>query len=194
VSHGVGSGSYSTGEDGDGETRPNSRGLRGVWPNSPQMADGGGSGGVRQGPELLGHCRWTGGIEGGVEERTRHAGVDERDVAKKRDGRRPMPFMAARWRGGEKGAGECKVEGGLGGELPPRGAGRRWKGGGSGTGEAHNKGGARRSRKSGATGSVACGRCGRQRSGAACVGYTCRHGPTGEGRELGRACEQQCRF
>jgi hypothetical protein len=55
-----------------------------VWPSSPQMADDGGSGGVRRGPELLGRRRWTGGGEGGaVEERTRHVGVDEGDGVKR---------------------------------------------------------------------------------------------------------------
>jgi hypothetical protein len=100
MSSGVGSGSYSTGEDGNGETRANSRGLRagggGGWPSSLRMVGGGGSGGVRRGPELLGHRRWTGGAEeGAVEERTWHTGVDEGDGVKKGDGRRPAPFMAA---------------------------------------------------------------------------------------------------
>jgi hypothetical protein len=84
VSGGVGSASCSTGEDDDGETRPNSRGLRGGggWPSSPWMAHGSSSGGVRRGPKLLGHHRWMGGVEGGaVEERTWHVGVDERDRA-----------------------------------------------------------------------------------------------------------------
>jgi hypothetical protein len=81
-----------------------------VWPISPRMADNGGSGGVRWGPELLGHHRWTGGIEGGaVEERMRHASVDEGDRVKK--GGRAAPFMAARWRGREKGARGPKLKG-----------------------------------------------------------------------------------
>jgi hypothetical protein len=33
-----------------------------------------------------------------------------------------------------------------------------------------------------------------QGSGAVCVGRACRRGPTEEGRELGWAREQQCRF
>jgi hypothetical protein len=37
----------------------------GGWPSSPRMADSGGNGGVRRGPEPLGHRWWTGGIEGG---------------------------------------------------------------------------------------------------------------------------------
>jgi hypothetical protein len=118
VSDGVGSGSYSTGEDGDGETRPNLRGLRGGWPSSPQMADGGGSGGVRRGPELLDRRRWTGGIEGGGgggENVARRCGREGR--GEKRDRRRSTPFMAARWHGRGKGAGgpaRCRVDGGNG--------------------------------------------------------------------------------
>jgi hypothetical protein len=82
----------------------------------------------RRGPELLGRRRWMGGVEGGaVEERTRHVGVDEGDGVKK--GGRAAPFMAARWRSREKGAGGSGVEGGVGGELRPRGAGRSWRGG-----------------------------------------------------------------
>jgi hypothetical protein len=38
-------GSYSTGEDGNGETRPKGEG-KGGWPSSLSMADGGGNGGV----------------------------------------------------------------------------------------------------------------------------------------------------
>jgi hypothetical protein len=56
------------------------KGGGGVWPSSPRMVDDGGSGGVRWGPELLSRRRWMGGVKGGaVEERTCHAGVDERD-------------------------------------------------------------------------------------------------------------------
>jgi hypothetical protein len=65
---------------------------------------------------------------------------------------------------------------------------------GSGTDVAHSEGGAQQSRYPGATGTVARGQCGRQRSGAVHVGHACRRGPTGEGRELGQAREQQCRF
>jgi hypothetical protein len=95
------------------------------------MADGGGSGGVQRGPELLGHRRWMGGIEGGaVEERMRHAGVDEGD------GRRPVPFMAAQWHGREKGAGGSGVEGG--GQAASCGhAARGGAGGGGGCGARH---------------------------------------------------------
>jgi hypothetical protein len=82
----------------------------------------------RRGPDLFGRRRWMGGVEGGaVEERTRHVGVDEGDGVKK--GGRAAPFMAARWRSREKGAGGSGVEGGVCGELRPRGAGRSWRGG-----------------------------------------------------------------
>jgi hypothetical protein len=114
VSGEVGSGSCNSGEDGDGETWPNSRGLRGggVWPSSPRMVDGGGSGGVRWGPELLSRRRWMGGIKGGaVEERTWRAGVDERDGTKKRDRQWAAPFMVARWSGRDKGAGGPELKG-----------------------------------------------------------------------------------
>jgi hypothetical protein len=43
--------------------------------------------------------------EGAVEKRTWHVDVDERDGAKKWDGRRLAPFMAAQWHDREKGAG-----------------------------------------------------------------------------------------
>jgi hypothetical protein len=39
-------GSCSTGEDGNGETRPKGEGKGGRWPSSLGMADGGGNGGV----------------------------------------------------------------------------------------------------------------------------------------------------
>jgi hypothetical protein len=39
--------------------------------------------------------------EGAMEERAQHLGVDEGDMAKKGNGRRPVPFMAARWLGRE---------------------------------------------------------------------------------------------
>jgi hypothetical protein len=55
---------------------------------------------------------WEASREGVVEERMRHVGMDERNGVKKRDGRRPTPFMAARWHGREKGAGGSGVEGG----------------------------------------------------------------------------------
>jgi hypothetical protein len=58
-------------------------------------------------------------------------------------------------------------------------------------GAVHSEGGARRSRNPGTVGMVACRRRGRQRSGAVHVGHVCRRGPTREGRELGRAQEQQ---
>jgi hypothetical protein len=113
VSGGVESGSCSTGEDGDSETRPNSRGLGG-WPSSPRMADDSGSGGVRRGPELLGRRRSTEGIEGGGGggENASH-GRGREGRGKKRDGRRPAPFMAARWRGRGKGQGGPELKGGI---------------------------------------------------------------------------------
>jgi hypothetical protein len=104
VSGGVGSGSCSTGEDGKGGTRPKLRGERGMWPGSPRMADDGGNGGVRRGPEPLGHRRWTGGIEGeAVEERAWHLGVDKGDGVKKGNGggRRLLWWLggATEWEG-----------------------------------------------------------------------------------------------
>jgi hypothetical protein len=85
----------------------------------------------RRGPELLGRHRWMGGVEGGaVEERTRHVGVDEGDGAKK--GGRAAPFMVARWRSREKGAGGSGVEGGGGWAASCGHAARGGAGGGGG--------------------------------------------------------------
>jgi hypothetical protein len=113
VSSGVGLGSCSTGKDGNGDTRPNLRGLRGCGPAhrgwwTAMTVEV--SGGVPSFSVAVGGCEAS--REGAVEERTWHMGMDERNGVKKRDGRRPTPFMAARWHGREKGAGGSGVEGG----------------------------------------------------------------------------------
>jgi hypothetical protein len=174
----VGSGSCSTGEDDDGETQPNSRGLRGVWPSSPRMADGGGSGGVWWGPELLGHRRWTGGVEGGGGGGENAARGRERGGRGKKGGR----SMVGAFYGGpvarqRERAGGPELKGGLCGELRPRDVGRRWRGGG-GSGR-----GARHEVKAATAGRASCARrAGERGRGAVLVG-----GPPGKRNGVGRA-------